>query len=603
MFLECLPQLPHPLCGFSPILPQSAGQALPYQLEKIYLQRGVAAQKAELPQLLLSDWLRFSDEGDRSRYENAYFARRRRLTDLAMAECCQNEGRFLPQILDTIWAICEESAWQLPAHNAYLRDETPHRWPNPEAPVVDLFAAETGALLAVCCTVLGQKLEQPLLQRVQGCLDQRLVQPYLTKHFWWKGNGDEAMCNWTPWCTQNMLLVAFCSPQTDETRRKIVQQAAYSLDCFLKDYETDGCCNEGAQYYGHAALCLFGCLEILCSVAPGTFDALWQTEKIRNMACYIRNMQVDEDWYINFSDCSPIAGRRSAREFLFGQRTNQPDLAQFAAQDWAQGLATQPNDDVARINLWYQLLEAICAAEMLAQPAPRKNTATSWYPSVGILVVRKGAFCMAAKAGNNADNHNHNDTGSVTLYKNGRPFLIDLGVETYCKKTFSPQRYDIWAMQSSWHNLPEFDPHGAAHQQKPGAQFCAKTVQRLQTETADGLAMDIAPAYGAVAGLGYYRRRVTASETGVILHDETDYPGTVALTLMSAERPKQRQPAQADGCKLQFGALGKLVAQGDIADITIEEIPITDARLAKAWQGSVFRTRVFFVQKITLKIE
>ena len=47
-----------------------------------------------------------------------------------------------------------------------------------------------------------------------------------------------------------------------------VKQAAYSLDCFLKDYGTDGCCNEGAQYYRHAGLTLWGCLEILSAIAP-----------------------------------------------------------------------------------------------------------------------------------------------------------------------------------------------------------------------------------------------------------------------------------------------------------------------------------------------
>lgn len=41
-------------------------------------------------------------------------------------------------------------------------------------------------------------------------------------------------------------------------RHAVIVQAAHSLDCFLKDYGPDGCCNEGAQYYTHAGLCLFG---------------------------------------------------------------------------------------------------------------------------------------------------------------------------------------------------------------------------------------------------------------------------------------------------------------------------------------------------------
>ncbi|WP_092282222.1 hypothetical protein [Caldicoprobacter faecalis] len=32
--------------------------------------------------------------------------------------------------------------------------------------------------------------------------------------------------------------------------------------------------------------------------------------------------------------------------------------------------------------------------------------------------------------------------------------FIDVGVETYTAKTFSSSRYEIWTMQSQYHNLP-----------------------------------------------------------------------------------------------------------------------------------------------------
>ena len=78
----------------------------------------------------------------------------------------------------------------------------------------------------------------------------------------------------------------------------------------------------------------------------------------------------------------------------------------------------------------------------------------------------------------------------MTLYRDGRPLLIDVGVETYSKKTFSPQRYEIWTMQSCWHNLPQFDPDGAKYDQQPGAAFAAADV--TVTDALDGLAMDLA---------------------------------------------------------------------------------------------------------------
>ena len=47
-----------------------------------------------------------------------------------------------------------------------------------------------------------------------------------------------------------------------------------------------------------------------------------------------------------------------------------------------------------------------------------------------------------------------------------------MGVETYTAKTFSPQRYEIWTMQSAFHNCPTID----GVMQSAGRQFAASDV-------------------------------------------------------------------------------------------------------------------------------
>ena len=503
-----------------------------------------------LPRLPLSLWLRFTQNGDRTVWEHAYFARRRTLCALVMAEAVTGAGSYLPAIADLAWAICEESAWQLPAHNSYIRDTPQLPLPDVTRPIVDLFAAETGALIATVYGLLGAALDgyaPGFSVRLKGEVERRVLAPYRTAHFWWMGNGEEPMCNWTTWCTQNVLLAAAqCAPA--ETLPVYVKQAAYSIDCFLKDYGEDGCCSEGAQYYRHAALTMFNALDLLCRIAPGVFDDVWAEPKIRNMAEYIVNMHIAGPYYLNFADCSPLAGARGVREFLFGQRVASAPLMTLAARDWADALQ-QPDpdrlhhpDDSEGINLYYHIQTALAEQKVLAfaQSAAPALPRDMWYPSVGILVCRRGAYALGAKAGNNADSHNHNDVGSVTLYKNGAPLLIDVGVETYSKKTFSPQRYEIWTMQSSWHNLPEFEPESAQYQQQPGLEFAARDV--AVSDALDAITMDIAPAYGAVPGLGFYRRRVQLSANGLTLQEETDFSHTVALTMMSVEKPCGRAP-------------------------------------------------------------
>lgn len=560
----------------------------------------------QVPSLPLSAWLAFYQTGDRACYETPYFTRRRTLCTLVMAECAAGSGSYLPAIIDYIWAICEESAWLLPAHNTYRRDAPQLPLPNPEKPIIDLFAAETGALLAMSYHLLRRPLAAyapGLVERIRTEVRRRILRPYLNEHFWWMADTDDPQdtptCNWTPWCTQNVLLAAAVLASKRSLPR-YVEKAARGLDAFLDGYAPDGCCDEGAQYYSHAVLSLYNALELLCGMAPGVFESVWQQAKLRNMAEYILHMHVQGPYYLNFADCSPLAGPRGAREYLFGKRLGSDALQALAARDVAASLAgpgaPAAADGTEGINLYECVQSAFAEAEILADGRQAVSIPDIWYPSVGILVVRRGAYVLGAKAGSNDDSHNHNDTGSVTLYKEGRPLLIDVGVEQYTKKTFSPQRYEIWTMQSSWHNLPEFDPQGKAYQQLPGA--AARAANVIVTPELDGISMDIAPAYGppgTVPGLGQYRRSVHLTEHGLQMQDTTDYPGLVALSLMSVEPPVSAD----DG--IAFGALARAAATGALR-IETQAIPIRDVRLRTAWPDTLYRTRIYFTCALTLTV-
>lgn len=583
-----------------PVRDRAAWDTLPGFDRWLYGGGKAARAARQIPPLPLHLWLDFTQTGNRARYEHAYFTRRRLLCRLVMAECMGDTGENLPKIADLVWALCEESAWQLPAHNSYIRDTPQLPLPDVTRPIVDLFAAETGALLAMVHYLLGAALEKAfpgLDTRLMREVDRRILHPWETSHFWWMGNGDEPMCNWTTWCTQNCLIaLALLHPGSTKRVRAGVQRAAYSMDCFLKDYGEDGCCSEGAQYYRHAALTFFNALEILCALAPGLLDDVWQQPKIRNLADYIAQMHVAGRYYLNFSDCSPLAGARGVREYLFGKRVGSPALMALAAADFAADpdpdrLAAA--DDSEGINLFYHVQTAFAEAEVRGySPTDTGAPANVWYPSVGLRVCRAGAFVAGIKAGGNADSHNHNDTGSVTLYKDGKPLLIDVGVETYCKKTFSPQRYEIWTMQSCWHNLPRFVGPDGVHDQLPGAEYAARDVEVLP----DGLAMDLAPAYGPVPGLHYYRRTARLTAQGLTLTDETDYTGTVQLSLMSQEPPAVNDSA------LQFGPLARAELTGAVQQITTESLSITDNRLRLAWPDTLYRTVVRFTGRLQIRL-
>ncbi len=66
--------------------------------------------------LPLTEYLGFVRDGNRSRYEDLYFDRRSQLLQVLTAECMEGKGRFTDDILNGVWALCEESSWCLPAH-------------------------------------------------------------------------------------------------------------------------------------------------------------------------------------------------------------------------------------------------------------------------------------------------------------------------------------------------------------------------------------------------------------------------------------------------------------------------------------------------------
>jgi len=283
--------------------------------------------------------------------------------------------------------------------------------------------------------------------------------------------------------------------------------------------------------------------------------------------------------YINFADASAVLEPCGVREFLFGKSVGSEPLCALAAAD----AATDPAPDLPEeINLFYRLLALSTQAEMGSfkpKQTPRRDI---YYASCGLFIARDEHFVVAAKAGDNDDGHNHNDVGSVTLYKNGRPLLIDVGVETYTAKTFSAERYDIWTMQSGFHNLPSF----GGVQQEAGAAFAADEVDVELGQAVSSISMNIAGAYPRDARVAHYRRVVRLIKgDSVEIWDDFMGEQPAELSLMLCETPR------ISGDRIAIGDLAELTVSG-AGPIRVENIAITDARLRVAWPERLYRVLV-----------
>ena len=605
-------------CLYPDISDRDRWNALSDELKKDLITAGEEALKEPWTMLLISDFREFLKTGDRLRFEDKYFPRRRKLNKLVLAECVENKGRFTEDILDGLYLILEETTWCLPAHNSYIRDEEQETMPDVTRPIIDLFCAETGAEVAFCEYLLRPvlaKISPYVSGYVNERLRERISEPYMNMHFWWMGNGKEPMCNWTSWCTQNVLVSVLTRDEsffTEDERRSFLEKAAASCDYFLDEYGDDGGCDEGAQYYSHAALTLFGCLELMRDALEQKgehgFSGIYDEKLIRNVANYIVKMNAGGGYYVNFADCSSRPGRRTAREYLFGKAVKDESLAGFAADDFK----SESMDErliSEEINLFYHVMQAFAYDEIMAHPACNESPEDSWFESMGLMVSSDDTFTLAAKAGDNGDSHNHNDVGSFTVYKNGKPFVIDLGVGTYTQKTFSYRRYEIWTMQSQFHNLPTFidaegdvdiadmfgsDPesdcyNAAVVMEKPGVEYGAKDVKCIldSSKGVSSLTMDIAGAYADPRIRSYVRNVEFIKGGDITVTDKYDGDLTAVFGIMTYDEPKVVSQS-GTGTVIDVAGVGRISVEG-VTKTHIKEYPITDERLKTAWKHSVYR--------------
>lgn len=529
-----------------------------------------------IPLSLYQDFLK---TGNRKRYEDVYFAKRRKLSILVLAQCLSNDESFISMIEEGIWAILSEPTWTIPAHNGYVRDTEQLSAPLLERPVLDLFACETGEILALSACVLGGRINPILRADIHSELERRIALPYITDNFWWMGSSGP-LNNWSPWCTQNVLIACLSNPRLDaKSRMKVVKQATVTLDSFMASYDEDGGCDEGAGYYHAAALALFGAMSVLERSTGRDFTPVYHNSKTRAMAGYIEDVFIAEDLYLNYADCSPKAGTLSVREYIFAKATGNSAMAHHAALD-VMKYGWQEGDN--SYNLFYKLLalsnynEVAAEAERPVSFAPKPYT---HFTKTQMSIYREKGLVFAIKGGCNGESHNHNDVGSMILYNGTRPLLVDIGVETYTKTTFSEDRYTLEPMQSLWHNVVNFPPL----QQHDGPQFRSQEI--LSDEST--CILDLTKAYEEGKGLDRYIRKVhfNRAEGSIEVEEEMEATATPVLSLITQEKPEIIK----DG--IDFESFTIHFTKG-FAKVESEVKPITDARLRQAWPEKLYRTLV-----------
>lgn len=533
--------------------------------------------------LKATDYLRFYRDGDRVVYEKTYFERRHMVFTLLMGEFAEGKGRFTDKLAEGVWHILEETTWCVPAHmktlnskNYGLCDEYGNEVKN-----IDLFSASTGGVLAIVFHYGKHILDEvtPVIsERILYELDRRIFTPFCENpSLRWTGEDGTRVNNWNPWIISNILTAASVCVTDLPRREGIADRAMRYLDNFTSGYAPDGGCDEGPNYWGVAGASYFDCLEILYDMSGGEID-IFHSPLVKNIMEYIMNAHISGKCFLPFADSHLRLNTNYPLIARSGAKIGSERLYAFGVQ----GLKKYDNPALNSSCPYRSLKELFCVFDKTTPYTPRKCV---HFENLCVFAFREfesenEGLYLAVKGGNNDESHNHNDVGNFVIYADGEPLIIDVGVGTYCKDTFSENRYKIWTMQSSFHNLPEIN----GIQQQAGESYRVQNF--VYDEARQTVSLNLTEAYPKEAGILSFIRTASLSDGAVTVRDEIllKEKGKIAFNIMLCEKPKE-----ADGCKFAL-SMGRALHFSPDLSFKIEEIPLTDGDLKRDWErDALFR--------------
>ena len=522
-----------------PKTPEEWQAAVPDSVLKDIVKNGEKLLDFKFEAISATTSLDYVRSGDRERHGKLSFGKRNALTDLILAESVEDKGRFVEAIMNGVWSICEESYWGVPAHIRGL--------PDVENPVVDLFSAETAAVLGLADYFVGEKLDninKLLRKRIYHETNKRIFEPMLTKsdNYGWMSK-TKSVNNWNPWIMSNWISATLLIEKDEKRRAEMIYGTMLGTDLYLNGLGEDGGCDEGPSYWFAAGASVFDCLELLGNATKNQIN-VYEEPLIKKMASYVYKTHISGYYFVNFADADPKLRPDGLMLYRFGNVLKDEkmiQMGQWAFKNFTSASMGGNNQRPRRIENYLSI------KQVQKDLAPYVPVNDAWFGDIQVLTARaNNGFFMATHGGHNAESHNHNDVGDFMLYANGEPVIIDAGRGNYTARTFSAQRYELWFTQSQYHNLPIINGLG----QKAGREFEAVNVKSIISDKEATLNLDIANAYDKNAGIVSWNRTVKLNRVKNTVELTDDY----ALN----QKPTSLQQVFMTICTIDNSVAGKI---------------------------------------------
>lgn len=544
-----------------------------------------------------TDYMEYERSGNRRIMEDPLGENNKAIGALVMAELAEGKGRFIDEIINGVLQACEMTSWALSAHLASYQ-KTHRAFPDHREQILELTQGNMAQMFSWTYYFLHQEFDKvdPIISvRLRKELQERELDPYLQRDdFWWMAfqyKPGMIINNWNPWCNFNALTCFLLLENDRDVLAKAVYRTMTSVDRFLNHVKADGGCEEGPSYWGHAAGKLYDYLQML-SLGTGGKVSIFDLPQVKYMGEYIVRSYIGDGWVVNFADASARGGGDVPLIYRFGTAVNSDVMKGYAADK-------QRETPVKPTTNWLDMFRGLETLRFL--PALQQETATyqapsaTWYPETEFCYFsnKQGLF-MAAKGGYNNESHNHNDAGTVSLYSHHIPMLIDAGVGTYTRQTFSSERYSIWTMQSNYHNLPLIN----GVPQKFGSEYKATEVKvdtRKQTFSAN-----IATAYPEEAAVEKWTRSYRLGKDRLTITDTFRLKEVKAANVVNFLVWGNVDLSVPGVISLEVkGEKGQLTYDNRQFQASIETIRLEDPRLSNVWGNEIYRVSLTARQTVT----
>jgi len=455
-------------------------------LGKEYLKKSLS-ELEKAPEVPITDeiYRRANKEGNRGIYKPRYYRTIERLENFMLAECMENQGRYLKQIEVYLDAIMDMKSWLHPNH-----DDRSNSVLEGRRMAIDLGSRRFGTDLALAEVLLGDKLPASMREEMSEKLRHRIIDCYLEgcsgkqrPHLsWFRGTS-----NWNSVCSSGALFVSIAACDSADERTAAVGCALNSMKAYLSGFADDGYCSEGAGYWNYG----FGHYLYLAQMVYDYTDGRINLFKAHNPTQLQNVGTFPQRYEIQNGTCAPFADGSS-------RVSNRGGFASFmSAKHYGARKPTSLRGGSLFVSdeATYQL---IAWSDPEAFTPDKAGDAEDWelpyttyFDDAGMVISRgkqKVPFSIAIKAGHNSENHNHSDVGTYTIVLD-RDFVTgDIGAPSYTAGAFS----DDNPARSSWgHPVPRIDNT----LQSNGRKYAGTITETQFTKTKDRVVMDIKAAY------------------------------------------------------------------------------------------------------------